>query len=441
MSTCGKVDSCCISISENCGGHEKMSDTTYRSACGPIVLEEERKKYGLPRKSGLSITRARVWEDVRTFLESKVWLLKNPALPSDLEDPLLKDSLPFGRFMMGFDFHVSGDEAPPKLIEVNTNAGGLATVISLGCCQTEKDFLQNAFSSAVKAEHQIATEYFAGKNEASEKFWTNRGKDAPQAMVIVDTDAESQFLYPEMKLFTSFFAAEGIEAYVVSPEDLTYREEGLFYKDTQIDFVYNRLTDFRFEQEEHRALREAAVADRVVVSPHPAAYARTADKRNLVTLSRFLHSEGGIENAPFAIPEGFEEMKEVLKRVVPQTWVMSEKPLAEWQSLRKRLVFKPADGNGSRGVYRGDRISNGKLKSLDPSTTIVQELCPPGVDQEDGTKWDFRVYSHSQKILGMATRHFQGQVMEMKNEKSGFRRALPENASCLIETMEGEGQC
>eukprot|EP00009_Paramoeba_aestuarina_P004543 CAMPEP_0201520356 /NCGR_PEP_ID=MMETSP0161_2-20130828/10660_1 /ASSEMBLY_ACC=CAM_ASM_000251 /TAXON_ID=180227 /ORGANISM="Neoparamoeba aestuarina, Strain SoJaBio B1-5/56/2" /LENGTH=430 /DNA_ID=CAMNT_0047918677 /DNA_START=113 /DNA_END=1405 /DNA_ORIENTATION=+ len=423
--------------------HSSGSPPPFGCACGPIVLEEERKKYGLPRKSGLSIARTGVWESVRTFLESDVWHFKNPALSSDLEDPLLKDDLPFGQFMMGFDFHVAGEDAPPKLIEVNTNAGGLATVISLGCCDEEKKFLQDAFSSAVKHEYQIATHYYSKRD--SNNFWDKRGKDSPQALVIVDTNAKQQFLYSEMKLFAEFLSVEGIQTFVVSPEELTYRKgEGLFYNETQIDFVYNRLTDFRFEEQEHQALRQAAVDGRVVVSPHPATYVRTADKRNLVTLSRFIHAkkeDQTKENAPFHLQnEKFEETIQVLKTVVPQTWVLSEKPLEEWQKLRKKMVFKPVCGNGSKGVYRGDRMSNAKLKSLDPNTTIVQELCPPGIDEEDGTKWDFRVYSHAHKILGMATRHFQGQVMEMTHEKSGFRRALPANATCLMDLEGNEGE-
>lgn len=47
----------------------------------------------------------------------------------DLEDPLVWNKLPYGALLLGFDFHISPEG--PRLIEINTNAGGLATVFSL----------------------------------------------------------------------------------------------------------------------------------------------------------------------------------------------------------------------------------------------------------------------------------------------------------------------
>ena len=76
--------------------------------------------------------------------------------------------------------------------------------------------------------------------------------------------------------------------------------------------------------------------------------------------------------------------------LVPEARMMSERSVEEWVHDKKRWVFKPVDGSGSRGVYRGDKVSAAKLHSLDPTTTLVQRLCPPGISPDDGTKYDLR---------------------------------------------------
>jgi len=92
-----------------------------------------------------------------------------------------------------------------------------------------------------------------------------------------------------------------------------------------------------------------------------------------------------------------------------------------------------ATGNGSRGVYRGDKLSVTRLREL-PSDTIAQEWAPPSVSS-DGTKYDIRVFTCGTEILGLASRHFSGQVMEMSSEKSGFKVALPEGFCCFSLLM------
>ena len=67
---------------------------------------------------------------IRSSIESGAWLFDLPAAASDLEDPLLASPCPRGSglSMLGFDFHLSESDGP-RLIEVNTNAGGLATLL------------------------------------------------------------------------------------------------------------------------------------------------------------------------------------------------------------------------------------------------------------------------------------------------------------------------
>ena len=88
-------------------------------------------------------------------------------------------------------------------------------------------------------------------------------------------------------------------------------------------------------------------------------------------------------------------------------------------------------------MYRGDKLSVTRLREL-PSDTIVQEWAPPGVSS-DGTKYDIRVFTCGTEILGLASRHFSGQVMEMSSEKSGFKVALPEGYCCFSVLMSSCG--
>ena len=64
------------------------------------------------------------------------------------EDPaILASKPPYGAFMLGFDFHLTA--AGPKLIEINTNAGGLATVFHLSGCPEEKAMMTAQFQQVV----------------------------------------------------------------------------------------------------------------------------------------------------------------------------------------------------------------------------------------------------------------------------------------------------
>lgn len=197
---------------------------------------------------------------------------------------------------------------------------------------------------------------------------------------------------------------------VCNPEELRPTSDGGGLETQEgytVDFVYNRTTDFRFTDPRHAHLRVAATQNiaqppAVVVSPHPAAYSRIADKRLLTRLQHV---------------------------VVPESAQMTSRPMDYWLENRKRYVFKPPDTAASKGVYRGDKISASKLRDLPPST-IAQEFCPPAYS-EDGSKFDVRVFCHGSRIMGIASRHFSGQVMELRSALSGFKAALPETACCF----------
>ena len=63
----------------------------------------------------------------------------------------------------------------------------------------------------------------------------------------------------------------------------------------------------------------------MVFSPHPAMYARIADKRNLSLLSARVSSSEVDDKSPLS--------------VIPRTCMLSDESLEYWQANRKRLVL------------------------------------------------------------------------------------------------------
>lgn len=147
-----------------------------------------------------------------------------------------------------FDFHLSADG--PRLIEINTNPGGLLIAAAL------------ARAAGQAAEVEGAALAFAGGGSR---------------VAIVDEAPQSQFLWPEFLLYQALFRRVGL---VVEIHDAAGFDPAGF------DAIYNRLTDFRLERPEHAALAQAWRDGRVKLIPDPFAHAALSDKRLLVELSR-----------------------------------------------------------------------------------------------------------------------------------------------------------
>ncbi len=155
---------------------------------------------------------------------------------------------------MGYDFHIAPDG--PKLIEINTNAGGAflnAVIVSAmqACCdEVDRAFFTrnpNAFSdhiiSMVNAE------------------WALQGLTRPlHHVVIVDDDPQSQYLYPEFKLAQALLERAGFLVTIADPSELNWDGTTLNHNGTKIDLVYNRLVDFMLQEPGHQALRKAYAA-------------------------------------------------------------------------------------------------------------------------------------------------------------------------------------
>ena len=318
---------------------------------------------------------------------------------------------PIGAFM-GYDFHLGPDG--PRLIEINTNAGGafLNLVLSRAqrnCCdpsqqpttpQQPLDGFEDAVFSMFKQEWQSQHDNFG-----------------PSCLAIVDDAPKTQFMFPEFQLAQQILRAKGIDTLILDPQELQYAGGTLTARGKPIDMVYNRLVDFALDAAPHAALRHAYLDGAVVVTPNPHVHAVLADKRNLALLS-----------APHSLRDwGLNEADAgYLERAVPKTRQVSRNDAAELWSARRHLFFKPVAGHGSKGVYRGDKLTRRVFENILNGGYIAQDLVPAGertlrIDDAVVTrKVDIRLYTYAGKSMLVAARIYQGQTTNFRTPGGGF---------------------
>ncbi|MBK9217760.1 MAG: hypothetical protein RJA63_1350 [Pseudomonadota bacterium] len=314
--------------------------------------------------------------------------------------------------LLGFDFHLDGERI--ALIEINTNPGGALLNVALAkaqrACCAESESLLAQIRTWPEAEAAILAVF--------QQEWAEAGRaGAPEVIAIVDEAPETQYLYPEFLLYRHLFQRAGMRALIVDPQTLRWQDGRLWQGEVPIDFVYNRLTDFRLETPAHAALRAAWEADAIVLSPHPRAHALYANKRNLALLSdpAFLHAAG--------LPE---EARQVLLYGVPATEIVSPARADALWAARKQLFFKPLEGFGSRAAYRGDKLTRRVweeiLQGQYVAQTIVlpsERLVPSGGDAAC-LKLDIRAYAYAGRILLLAARLYSGQTTNFRTPGGGF---------------------
>ncbi len=306
----------------------------------------------------------------------------------------------------GYDFHLN--EQGAHLIEINSNAGG--AFLNALLIDSQRDASLYGVPVAEDDLNQVFVEMFR-------REWMMERSNAPLGSIaIVDEQPESQYLYPEFLLAKQAFERAGISAYVVDPAGLEARENGLYCGEQRMDLVYNRLTDFELRQYPH--LRQAWEGGQVVLTPNPTHYLRYADKRRLVLLTDAdaLRSSG---MSPASV--------EALLHGVPQTRLVEAKDAEQWWAERKQWFFKPASGYGSKGAYRGDKLTKRVFEEIMQSDYVAQRLAVPGERKVclDGAepqslKFDVRCYVYDGHIQLVAARLYQGQTTNFRTPGGGF---------------------
>ena len=334
-----------------------------------------------------------------------------------------RDFGPRGAFF-GYDFHLGADG--PKLIEVNTNAGGALLNLYLAAAQ-----------QACCAE---VFEFFGGKTNFANievdlidmfksEWQLQRAGESLRTFAIVDTEPAKQFLYPEFLLFQSLLERHGIRAIIADPSEFTIQQGALWVGDSEIGLVYNRLTDFYLQSTDSACLLEAYQRGMAVVTPSPYVYALYADKRNLTILSdRNRLRAFGVD----------EDTIGTLVQFVPTTVIVTKENADELWKDRKQLFFKPAIGYGSRGAYRGAKLTRRVWNNIVSSDYIAQAIVPPSERQliidgeERSLKLDIRCVSYDSKIQLLSARLYQGQTTNLRTDGGGLATvfATPEKACC-----------
>tara|TARA_R110002012_G_scaffold60635_2_gene158737 strand:+ start:57885 stop:59324 length:1440 start_codon:yes stop_codon:yes gene_type:complete len=325
-----------------------------------------------------------------------------------------RDPGPLGAFM-GYDFHVT--PVGPKLIEINTNAGGafLNAVLARSqqaCCA--------GVVAGVDAPEPATFQQHIGEMFRNEWRLQN-GSGTPATVAILDDDPMAQALYPEFRLAQAQLRAVGLEVLIGDPRDLKLEGDALTLGGVRVDIVYNRLVDFLLEEPAHAVLRQAYERDLVVVTPNPHIYSRLADKQNLTLLSdpeRLDRWGLGADHAA------------VLAATVPRTVLVRPENAAELWADRRNWFFKPVRGHASKAAYRGAKLTRRVWEEIKTAAYVAQAYAAPGErriqpdDEPVSLKVDVRLYTYGGRMLLAAARLYQGQTTNMRTPGGGFAPVL-----------------
>jgi hypothetical protein len=317
--------------------------------------------------------------------------------------------------VMSYDFHVAA--SGPKLIEVNTNAGGAFLNAALARAQ-------RACCAEAHVPFEISPSQDFGLKIVDmfiDEWRRQRGSGRPTMIAIVDDAPEEQYLFPEFRLAKALLEKYGFETVIADAKELFRDGETLLFSARPIDLVYNRLVDFTLEEPRHAALQAAYVGGNVVVTPNPRAHALFADKRNLTLLS----DGDGLKHWGLA-----QNHLDVLHASVLRTVIVSPVNAdALWRD-RRNLFFKPARGHGSKAAYRGDKVTRKVWAAIILGGYVAQSYAAPSTRgiQLDETrtelKVDVRLYTFAGTILLAAARLYQGQTTNMRTPGGGFAPVL-----------------
>ena len=304
--------------------------------------------------------------------------------------------------LMAYDFHLGPKGV--KLIEVNTNASGFLLFNSF--CQFQQTEYQQALQSlkeSFKNEWMIFTK--------SKPHLASR----PQ-LALIDQNPQQQKMFLEFIMFKDFFASMGWDLEILDSKDLKISDQNLdsqtkkssvsksLYAPSgqKIDFVYNRLTDFYFEN--HPILAQAYQEGLALINPQAKDYWLLSDK------NRLLDWQGLIE-------------LEAIKKYMLEVQALRINNQEELWAQRKKYFFKIYRGYGGKMAYRGANLTRKKHKELLKYQSLAQEYIPPSkVKDSKGQEWkvDFRAYVYKEQIQQLTARVYQGQVTQFRTPGSGF---------------------
>lgn len=296
--------------------------------------------------------------------------------------------------MMSYDFHLDETETL-KLIEINTNAAFLAMGYEM---YRMRDLpLPVADFSMAEIRDCILNEM---------QQW---GSDKRHALrvSIIDDNPQMQRLFIEFLLYQSYFKIWGFD---VSIDD--YRELS-----ESVDFVYNRFTDFYFEQEKSVHLKQLFNEKQICFSPNPYEYFMLADKQRLIDWA---------DPQFWSEFSDFDKQKNTIQKNLLNTIDLTKENAEEVWLQRKKLFFKPKQAFGSKQSYKGASISRRLFDELTSQSIVAQQyLQAPELtfhqhEQEYKMKYDLRFYVYQNRIQMVLARLYSGQVTNLQTPMGGF---------------------
>jgi len=309
--------------------------------------------------------------------------------------------------LLGFDFHLTA--SGPQLIEINTNPGGLLINVEIqdalqACCADAARWLPALPRGAAIRDRAFAL---------FEREWRQAGGRGTPRVAIVDERPEAQYLSPEFRLFRALFESRGWHTVIADPGALSHRDGRLRDDAGVIDLVYNRLTDFALDAPAHAALRSAWLAGQVVLTPHPRAHARHADKRLLAWLS---------DEAKLRELGASPELARRVAASVPPTFAVRREDAERWWQERARYYFKPAAGFGGKAAYAGAKLTRKAFEHVLADGYLAQQEVEPPRRGTEALKYDLRAYvdPEDRGVLLLAARLYRGQTTNFRTAGGGF---------------------
>ncbi len=296
--------------------------------------------------------------------------------------------------MMSYDFHLD-ETGTLKLIEINTNAAFLGLGYHMYLAQQKSlpvaDFKIEKIRDCILQELSLF------------------GKPLKNpSVVITDENPPEQRLFVEFLVYQELFKSWGWSTEI--------RDCRQALSEPRPDFIYNRYTDFYFENPLSNDLKKSFLTKSVCFSPHPYEYFLLADKERLTDWSLgFLDT----------LPDFASQTKTIRKHLLSSRPITPENKDLIW-SERKKLFFKPMQEHGSKGSFKGGNISRTAFENLILKRTVAQEyVVAPEVERPmpEGPqkfKYDLRFYAYQGELQLVLARLYQGQTTNLRTPGGGF---------------------
>ncbi len=201
------------------------------------------------------------------------------------------------------------------------------------------------------------------------------GVQLPSTAIVMTQEAIAY--RPEMSTMAIRLQEQGLPSWVVTPEELSYRPDGVFYQDKRLDLLYRFFELYELEHLPNGAALWLAIKRRQVKITPPI----KPQLEEKMWFALFHHPR----LRPFWITQLGNQGHQILESLIPKTWILDPRPippfaslyglevqgtpLQEWSQLdsltqkeRARWVAKPSGYSrmswGAKGVRVGEDLSS-----------------------------------------------------------------------------------